>query len=105
MMLRNTIENISFNKKKRQIFDSLLFTFATFISTFIVSFLNQLLNFKLLKSIKILKKKNEKKQKYRKRRAKNDINIIYLRKKFKDSLYFSVYLKTSSLTLFLQTVQ
>ena len=38
-----------------------------------------------MKSIKTLKKKNEKKQRDRKKRAKNDINTIYLRKKFKDS--------------------
>ena len=38
-----------------------------------------------MKSIKTLKKKNEKKQKDCKRCAKSDINIIYLRERFKDS--------------------
>ena len=106
MMFRNTVENISFDKEERQISDLLSFTFATFVSIFIVSFLNQFLNLKLLKLIKTLK--NEKKQKDRKRRAKNDINTIYLRKKFKDSLkLFSTFknvvvdvvISSSSITL------
>ena len=91
-MLRNTAENALFNKEETQVFNSSSFTFATSISTFIISSLNQFLNFKLLKSIKILKKKNKKKQKSCKERAKNDIDIIYLRKKFKNSLrLFSIY--------------
>ena len=85
MMFRNTAENALFDKEERQIFNSSSFTFATFVLTFIVNSLNQLLNLELLKSIKTLKKKNKKKQRDRKRRAKSDIDIIYLRKKFKDS--------------------
>ena len=84
MMLRNIARNASFDKKK-QVFDSSSFTFATSVSTSVVNSLNQFLNFEILKLIKTLKKKNEKKQKSRKRRAKNDINSIYLREKFKDS--------------------
>ena len=43
-----------------------------------------------MKSIKTLKKKNEKKkQKNRKRRAKSDININYIKKKSKDRSKFS----------------
>ena len=59
--------------------------FAIFVSIFVVNLLNQFLNLEILKSIKTLKKKNEKKQKSRKRRAKSNIDIIYLRKKFKGS--------------------
>ena len=85
MMLRNTAENASFDKKERQVFNSSLFTSATSVQTSVVSSLNQLLNLKVLKSIKTLKKKNEeKKQKSRKRRAKNDIDINYIREKFRD---------------------
>ena len=58
MMFRNIAENVSFNKEKRQVFDSSLITFAIFVQTFVVNSLNQLLNLKILKSIKILKKKN-----------------------------------------------
>ena len=58
MMFRNIAENISFDKEKRQVFDSSLITFAIFVQTFVVNSLNQLLNLKILKSIKILKKKN-----------------------------------------------
>ena len=55
-----------------------------------INLLNQLLNFKILKSIKTLKKKNEeKKQKSCKRRAKNDIDINYFRKKFINRLKLS----------------
>ena len=84
MMLSNIVENASFDKKEKQVFDSSSFTIAISVRTFVVNLLNQLLNFKILKLIKTLKKKNEeKKQKSRKRRAKNDININYLRKKSK----------------------
>ena len=92
MMLRNIIKNVSFNKEKRQVFNSSSITFAIFIQFSVINSLNQLLNFEILKSIKTLKKKNEKKkQKSRKRRAKNNIDINYFKEKFMNrSKFFKV---------------
>ena len=81
MMFWNIVENASFDKKRKQIFDSLSFTFATFVRTFVVNFLNQLLNFKVLKLIKTLKKKNEKKNKKAAKDAQKMILILIISKK------------------------
>ena len=80
-MFQNIVENASFDKKERQVSDSSLITFVIFVQIFVVSSLNQLLNFEILKSIKILKKKNKKRSKRIVKDAQRMILILIISEK------------------------